>query len=804
VATLWQDLRYAFRTLLRNPGFTVVAVVTLALGIGANTAIFSAVYGILFRPLPYREPSRLVAVWTRNVERPGSQFPASLPDINDWQAQARSMEGLAAYAYNRYKVAGLESDDMVRAAIVTPEFFSVLGVQPAAGRLLGPEDEHEKVAVLSNDLWRRLFHDDVGAVGQAIRLGDDDYTIAGVMPPSFRFPTPEVQLWLSLSQLYVTSANQVVGNWITNRSLRGYRAFARLKKESSLEQGQADMDAIQMQLAEQYPSDDAGLGVTLVPIKQQMIGKVEKPLIVLLASVGFVLLIACVNVANLMLARSTTRRREMAIRRALGAGRGRLAAQVLTESLLLALLGGGLGVLLATWGVDLFLGMSPADIPRLESVRIDTSMLLFSFAITIATGILFGLAPALRTRGVEPYDALREGSRETSNTSGRTARKALVVAEVALAVVLVAGAGLMINSFLRLMNVSPGFKPDHLLTLGIGASLNRYPKPADQVHYVTAVLDRIRVLPGVETAGACTSLPPNITQEGDAFSIDDEPNLNTNPVAWFLPATPGFVEALGLPMLAGRTFGEADDSSRAPVAIINRSIVERYFANREPIGHRINISGVSRTIVGVVQDTKYDGLAAPSGFQVYVPYAQRPFPGMRVVVRTKTSPAALIAPVREAVRSVDPQEQGSRYQTMESIFAGSINEPRFYTLLLGVFGVVALALAAVGIFGVVSYSVSQRTREIGVRLALGASRAGVLRMILSESLGVIVIGLILGVGAALALTRLLRSLLFEVRAADPATYAGVVLLLLAVGLAAAILPARRAASTDPMAALRCE
>jgi putative ABC transport system permease protein len=535
-----------------------------------------------------------------------------------------------------------------------------------------------------------------------------------------------------------------------------------------------------------------------------MIGKVERPLIVLLAGVGFVLLIACVNVANLMLARSTTRRREMAIRRALGAGRGRLTVQVLTESLLLALLGGGLGILLAWWGVDLFLVMSPAGIPRLESVRVDTSVLLFSLLITVATGILFGLAPALRTRGVELYDALREGSRETSDAGGRTGRKALVVAEVALAVVLVAGSGLMINSFLRLLNVSPGFKPDHLLTLSVVASLNRYPRPAEQVRYVNAVLDRVRLLPGVEAAGACTSLPPNITQEADAFSIDDEPNLNTNPTAWFLPATPGFIEALGLPVLAGRNFGESDDASRTPVAIVNRSIAERYFADREPIGHRINISGVTRTIVGVVQDTKYDGLAAPSGFQVYVPYSQRPFPGMRIVLRSKTEPSALIASVREAVRSVDPQEQGSRYQTMESIFAGSINEPRFYTLLLGVFGVVALVLAAIGIFGVISYSVSQRTREIGVRLALGASRASVLRMVLRECLGVIVIGLIVGVAAALALTRLLGALLFEVRPGDPVTYGGVVVLLLAVGLLAALLPARRAANVDPMVALRCE
>lgn len=798
-----QDLRYAMRMLKGKPGFTIVAVLTLGLGIGANTAVFSAVYGILFRPLPYREADRLVAVWTRVLDQPGSRFPASLPDIRDWQAESQSFEGLAAYAYNRYKVAGLEGDDLVRAAIVTPEFFSVLGVRAAAGRLLRPEDEQIPVTVLSHALARRLFND-ANPIGQALRLNEGEYTIVGVMPAEFRFPTPDVDLWVSMSQIYAISGNPSVGNWLTNRSLRGYRPFARLKKGITLEQAHAEMDAIQARLGEQYP-DDSGLGVALMPLREQMVGRVERPLMVLLAGVGFVLLIACANVANLMLARATSREREMAIRRALGAGGRRIAGQLLTESVLLSFIGGALGVFLAVWGVEFFVRMSPADIPRLESVGVDITVLLYAASMTFATGILFGLAPALRTRRLDLFGSLREGSREAGGSvRTRAARQMLVVGEVALAVVVVVGAGLLINSFLRLMRVDVGFSPDRLLTVGVGISLNRYPNPDDQVRYLNRVLERVRSTPRVETAGACTSLPPNITQQAGAFSIDDEPVSTTSPRAWYLPATPGFTEALGLPLVRGRTFADLDDASGQPVAIINRALSERYFADRDPIGRRVNVAGAARTIVGVIGDTRYDGLAMPAGFQIYIPFAQRPFPGMYVVVRSNTDARALIDPVREAILSVDPLEEGSRFRTMTEILGNSINEPRFYTLLLGIFGLVALALAAIGTFGVISYSVAQRTREIGVRIALGAGRSSVVAMVLRESLRVIAAGVVLGVTAAFGLTRLLESLLFEVRPTDPITFASVVVLLLGVGLAAAFFPAQRAARVDPMTALRCE
>jgi putative ABC transport system permease protein len=624
------------------------------------------------------------------------------------------------------------------------------------------------------------------------------------MPPEFRYPTPDVTLWVSMADIFALSGKAGVADWVGSRSLRGYRPVARLKEGVSLEQAQAEMDAIEERLGQQH-REDSGLGVLLKPLRQEMVGKVERPLMMLLMGVGFVLLIACVNVANLMLSRATARSKEMAIRRALGANSRRLARQVLTESMLLALIGGGLGVLLAMWGVESFLRLSPAGVPRLESVRIDTTVLLFALATAAATGLLFGLAPALRTARGDLYGSLREGSRDAGDPSGsRRARQILVVAEVALAVVLVVGAGLMINSFVRLMRVDPGFAPDRLLTLWVGISLARYPETELQIRYLDSVLERIRVVPGVEEVGASTSLPPNHVQQKDGFSLDDEPPSTSNASAWFMPATPRFIEALGLPVLSGRTFNETDGPSQTPVAVINRSLSEAFFGGTDPLGHRINISGRPRMIVGVVGDTKFEGLASPAGFQVYVPFAQNPFPGMRLVVRSNVEPSSLIGSVREAMGSVDADESGSGYMPMSQILSASINEPRFYTTLVGAFGVVALALASVGIFGVISYSVSRRTKEIGVRVALGASKSSVVGMVLQESLRVIVTGLVLGVAAAVGLTRLLAGLLYEVRPADPATIIGVVLLLLGVGVIAALIPARRAAKVDPMVALRYE
>jgi putative ABC transport system permease protein len=653
-------------------------------------------------------------------------------------------------------------------------------------------------------LWQRLYDRDPNVIGQSLRLNEEEYNIVGVMPASFRFPQPDFKMWVSMAQVYRMSGRPGVANWLTSRGMRGYRVVGRLKQDVTLEQARSDMDMLQERLGEQYP-DARDMRVTIVPLREQMVGRVERPLMVLLAGVGFVLLIACVNVANLMLARATSREREIAIRRALGASSRRITLQVLTESVLLSVIGGGLGVLLAMWGVEFFVRISPPAIPRLESVQLDRTVLLFALTTTVATGLLFGLVPAIKSRRTDLYNSLREGTRDAADPAGsRRARQALVVVEVALAVVLVAGAGLMINSFLRLMRVNPGFDPEGLLTLNVSISLNRYTTPADQILYMNSVLERVRKVPGVQQAGAATSLPPNLIQQSDGFTVDDEPPSNSTNTAFFVPATPGYLEALGLPLVAGRLFTDSDGIDQPRVAVINRGISERFFSDRDPIGRRINIAGEARTIVGVVGDTRFQGLATPAGYQVYVPFAQRRFPGMRTVVRSNVDPASVIGAVREAIRSVDPGESGSQYRPMTELIDSSIREPRFYTMLLGVFGFVALTLAAVGIFGVISYSVSRRTREIGVRVALGASREGVVAMVLWESFRVISFGLLLGIGAAFALTRLLGNLLFEVRPADPATFASVVGLLLLIGLAAAFFPARRAANVDPMVALRCE
>ncbi|HMG32498.1 MAG TPA: ABC transporter permease [Blastocatellia bacterium] len=799
-----QDLRYAVRTLAKNRGFTAIAVLTLAIGIGANTAIFSAVYGILFRPLPYPDADRLAMIWLRPAQKQSDRYNNSLPDLLDWQAQNTTLEGIAAYAYNAYKLDRSNSGELVRAAIVTPDFFRLLGVNPTLGRSLDSSDERSPVAVLGHGLWQTVYHGDKNVLGQSIRLNDNDYTVVGVMPASFRFPTPDVDLWVSMFDLHKLSANPTVGNWIGSRNLRGYRAFAKLKKGVPLEQAQADVDQIEKRLGEQY-REDADLNVSMVALREQMVGSVERPLLVLLAGVGFVLLISCVNVANLMLARATSREREMAIRRALGASSGRIVAQILTESLVIALLGAVFGVLLALWGVESFLQLSPAGVPRLESVRVDTSVLTFAMVTAIATGILFGFAPALRARRSDLYGALREGSREGFDRLGsRRARNMLVIFEVAVAVLLVTGAGLMIKSFIRLIRVDPGFSPDHILTLDIGASLSRYPGPDEQGRYFKTVLDKIRGVPGVESAGASTSIPPNMVQQSDGFSVGDPDPSSPSPLAWFLPASPDFIESVGLSLLDGRTFRESDNATSEPVAIINRTLKDFYFRDQDVVGLSITVSGVRRTIIGVVGDTKYDGLAAPSGFQIYVPLSQRPFPGLHVAVRTKVEPASLIGAVREAVLSVDPESPPTRLRTMRQTMAASVNEPRFYTLLLGVFAAVALLLAAIGIFGVISYSVSRRTREIGVRVALGASRRTVIWMVLREASRVTGAGLALGIASAMWLSRFLSNLLFEVRPIDPATFLTVAALLGFVALAAAYLPARRAARVEPMSALRSE
>jgi putative ABC transport system permease protein len=805
--TFLQDIRYALRMLTRNPAFTLVALITIALGIGANTAIFSIVNAIVLRPLPYAAPEQLVGVWTRDLSRPGTQYPTSFPTFRDWQQQTHVFSGVTAYAFNRFHVSGNEGTDETRGCFVTPNFFDVIGVTPVFGRTLQPSDEREYVAVLGDALWRRRFNGDQNVVGKKITLNSETFTIIGVMPPSFRFPTPDIELWTSMAPVYNTPARSSVGDWINDRNLRGYRVVGRLQKWISPQQGQAEMNTIAARLAQIYPNSESGIGIVLVPLHEQVVGTYRKPLVVLLIAVGFILLIACANVANLLMTKTSARNREIAIRRAMGAGQLRLIRQMLTESILLSTLGAVLGLLLATWGVQVLLGLTPKEIPRLEGVSVDRWALLFTLGLAFATGILFGLAPAWHARKLSLNESLREGSRGISGLSRvKRVRSVLVVSEIALAVMLLIGSGLMLKSFLRLTDVNPGFNSDNLLTMSVAVQFLRYQDPVKQVAFFDQALEKIRNLPGVVAAGACTSLPPSSFQQSTGFEIEGRPNPSNvpPPSAIYMPATPDYLEALKIPLVSGRTIAAGDTAQSAGVVVINQSLARGFFPNEEPLGRRLTINGVLRTIVGVVGDAKYQGLGSEAGAQVYVPHAQSPFPGMRVVVRTSTDPLSLVPAVRAQIQSVDSEEGPTQIATMDQRISQSLSQPRFNTFLIGLFAMLAFILAAIGIYGVISYDVSQRTGEIGIRMALGAQSSDILTLILKQGAVLTASGLLLGIVGAFALTRFLTGLLFGVEPSDPLTYVIVSVLLTIVAIAACLIPSLRASRVDPLEALRYE
>jgi putative ABC transport system permease protein len=805
MGTLLQDIRYGVRMLWKTPGFTVVALLTLALGIGANTAIFSIVNAIVFRPLPYANPDRLVGVWVKDLRKSGSQYPTSYPTIRDWQSQSRQLSGIASYAFNRFHVTGAEGVDETRGVFVSTNFFDVMGVTPVYGRALQPSDDREKVLVIGDELWRRRFGGDKNVIGKTITLNAENFTIIGVMPASFRFPTPDIEIWSSMAPLY--SSPKSAGDWINSRSLRGYRVVARLQDGVTRELAEGEMNTISQRLGAMYPDDEAGTGVILLPLRDQMVGTYRRPLVVLLVAVSFILLIACVNVANLIMTRTAARDREIAIRRALGAGQLRLLRQMLTESILLGAVGGALGLLLATWGVRILLQFTPKDVPRLEGVGVDRWTLIFTVLASLLTGLLFGLAPAWHARALNLTGTLREGGRSIAGmTRIRRFRSALAIAEISLAVVLLIGSGLMLKSFQKLSEVNPGFNADNLLTMAVSLQFIHYQDPARQVAFFDQALEKIRALPGVVSAGACTSLPPTYIQQGMGFTIEGQATDSSKqpPSALYMPATPGYLEALGVPILRGRNVNSSDTSQSSGVVVINQTLARQFFNGEDPLGQRVNLGGISRQIVGVAGDARYEGLGTDIGPQVYVPYSQSPFPGMRVVVRTSTDPISLIGSIRQQIESVDPEEGPTRVATMNQLLAESVAQPRFNAFLIGLFAILAFVLAAVGVYGVISYDVSQRTSEIGIRLALGAQVTDIYRLILKHGALLTFTGLLLGLAGAAGLTRFLTTLLFEVEPTDLATYAIVSGMIVLVSLAACVVPSRRATQVDPLEALRHE
>ena len=800
--TLFQDIRYGLRQLRRNPGFTLVAVLTLALGIGANTAIFSVINGVLLKPLPYHDPDRLVQI---EEHHEGLQFgDFTYATFLDLASQSRrTLERVAASRFSYVNLGGDGLPERLTSARVSANFFHVLGVAPFLGRAFAPDEDQPggaNVIVLSYGLWQRRFGGDPGVLGTAVTVNDSSATIIGVMPPGFTYPG-KTDVWERLFQN--ASLN-------SNRRSHLLSVVGRLTHGAGIAQARADLAVFAQQVEKQNPGVDPGLSITVGGLQQRMVGPVRPALLVLLGAVGLVLLIACANMANLALTRTTGRLREFAIRKALGAGRRRLIRQTLVESTVLALLGGAAGFLLAGRALRLIVALAPADIPRLDHVSVDFRVLAFTLGISLAAGILFGLAPALAASRSGSSEQLKEGGRGSEAPRHTRLRNAMVISEIALALVLLAGAGLLINSFTRLMRVNPGFNPDHVLTAGLFLSPSRYPEGSSRTpQFLRQVLQRIRALPGVVSAGLVSTLPLDLGPSTDLeIASHPIPTGGTEPLADIRVADPDYFRTVNIPLLKGREFNAGDGANSPRVMVISESMARRYWPGEDPLGKKVTMKDwgppLTGVVVGVVGDVKSDGLAAEARPTLYWPYTQFPMIFNNLVIRTSGDPLALAAAVKSRVWSIDSEQAVSDIVTLNARVSQSLLPARFYTFLLGAFALLAGALAAVGIYGVVSYAVMMRTHEIGIRLALGAAKREVSAMVLRQGMSLAVVGIVIGFAGSLLVTRFLAGLLYGVTPTDPLTLAAVSAILVAVALFASYLPARRAANVDPMAALRHE
>jgi len=804
--TLIQDIRYGIRTLIKKPAFTAVVVAALALGIGANTAIFSIVNSILLRPLPYKDPDRLAMIWMDNKRMNVDQDIHSFANYLDYRDQNQVFESMAAYSGVSLNLVGSGEPERIIGSSATASLFEVLGVDPQRGRVFTVDEEQigkNRVAVLSHGLWQRRFGGDPNIVGQEILVSDISRTVIGVMPPSFKFPHKDAEIWVPMA---------LNDDQKRSRGSFGYYAIGRLKPGVSIQQAQAEMGTIASNLANQYPNILEGYGVNLVPLHQQVTGKVRPALLVLLGTVAFVLLIACANVANLLLARAAGREREIAIRTALGANRVRLIRQLLTESALIGLAGGAVGLLIAKWGLSVLIALSPEDIPRLDQIGIDGRVLGFTLLVSLLTGLVFGLVPALQASKPDLNESLKESGRSaTSGVERRRVRSALVVVEVALSLVLLIGAGLMIKSFSELQKVDLGFNPDRLLSMNIQLSRTKYAGPLS-TQFFRQLIERVEAMPGVESAGATTAIFIDALPNSTNFTVEGKPPVPTaeqieTPVD---SVTPSYFRTMGIALLNGREFSEQDGLETTPVAIINDTFAKRFWPGEDPIGKRFKFGDTGSnapwmTIVGVVGDMRRTGLDVAVRCETFLPYTQRRFIGfLSLVVRAKSNPAAVATAVRDEVWAIDPGQPVSHIRTMDQLLDGMMAQRRLNMVLFALFGGVALILAAVGIYGVISYSVTQRTHEIGIRMALGAGRADVLKLIIRNGMTLVLIGIAKGLIAAFALTRLMTTLLFGVSPTDLSTFAAISGILSAVALAACTVPALRAIKVDPMIALRYE
>jgi putative ABC transport system permease protein len=801
VDRLAQDFRYAVRMLLKNPGFTVIALAAIALGIGATTAIFTVVNSVLLRPLSFPDPDRLVMVWERAPQGNPTNV-VQTQNFLDWRARNRSFEALAAIHPIPMNLTGIGEPEQVMGLRVTADFFPVLRVPPLLGRFIAPADDLPQspgTVVLTYGLWQRRYGGDPTVLGRKISVNGELLEITGVMPPGFAFPTRRAELFIPL-RIDPLGAPKDGRNLLT---------VARLRAGVTLRAAQQEMESLAVQTARERPEMDAKWGATVVPLAEQTVGEVRLALQVLFAAVVFVLLIACANVANLLLMRSAARAREVTVRMALGAGRWRLLHQLIAESVLLAGIGGFVGLGLAYFGVRVAMGMLPPTfaLPRMAEISVDGKVLAFAAAVSFVSGLLFGVVPGLQAMKLNLAQAMHESGR-TLTGGNRKLRSALVVLEVAVALLLACGAGLMIRSFVRLHAVNPGFRPDSMLTLRMLLLPSKYDDAARRAGFVEQVLERVRAVPGVRAAGSIHFLPMTGMNSGTWYNRADRPTPRPGEESGgeVSVVSSGYFRTMGIPILAGRDFDRRDHLKSPGVALINQAAARQFYPGEDPIGKRLriwwNIPEVE--IVGLVRDVRHEGLEATPTPCVFLANAQVPNFLTSLVVRTNRDPAAMIGMVKEQIRAVDPDQGVAEIKTMENVIADSVAKPRLQTLLLGVFGAIAVLLACVGIYGVISYSVVQRVREIGVRMALGAESRSILGLVLRQGLGLTLVGVIAGLVASFALTRYLKSLLFEVRPADPGVTLGVTALVIGVAAIACWLPARRATRVDPVVVLRQE
>ncbi len=809
------DLHYGLRVLLRSPGFSVAIVLILALGIGANTLIFSVVNAVLLRPLPYQDSSSIMQIWHVPPANsfPGmSFFSVSPANYLDWQSQSHSFEEMAAYGGATFNIGGKEQPEAIQAAAVAAGFFSILRVHPVLGRAFSPEEDRPgqgQVVVLGNTFWRDHFGADPGVIGRNIILNGEPYNVIGIMPPKFKFPD-FAQIWVPLA--WTNEKRAVRGN-------HNYMVIGRLKSGVEIRAAQAELSAISSRLEQLYPEDDKGWGATLLPLREQIVGDVRPALLVLLGAVAFVLLIACANVTNLVLAKTLARRKEIAIRTALGASRVAVLRQVLVETVMLSLAGGALGLSLARFGMTLIVKFLGDRLPRSTEITLDAQVLAFTVFVALLAGILAGLLPAVRFTRTDVSEALKQGQgRGSSDSGGSKTRGVLVVSEVALSLVLLIGAGLMLRTLWQLGRVPPGFDPNNVLTMAIPVPATKFPAPAAQISFFERVLERVRVTPGVESAGVIDDLPLDNGGSHQPIAIEGRPvvPMADQPEVDVRLVSPGYMRALRIPLIRGRDLSDADVAGRSAVVLISASMVNRFWPNEDPLGKHLTLTffpDAAREVVGIVGDVKLDSLDETRPVTtVYLPLDQISAPpseawrsfGMSLAVRTNADPLSLVSAVTSAVHQVDPEAAVVDVNTMEGLISASLSPQRFNMLLLGAFAGLALVLAAVGIYSVLSYTVRRRVREIGIRMALGATHGDVLSMVVADGMKPILVGVGIGLTAALALGRVVSSLIFGVRATDPLTFALVGALLVAVGLLATVIPAYRATRVEPVRTLREE